>query len=108
MQPIHTVDLQNPPLSADVIYGWSLGPAAYVADGPVRVDADVVHADVVEALLEGAVLGAGARVALGDEGHGRLPRLVPVARVLHKKGQWDLGVHWSKEHTLSPFPHQME
>ena len=90
------VDLEFP-RRAQGIHG--LGPAAYVTDGPVGVDADVVHADVVDALLEGAVLGAGAGVALGDKGHGRLPRLVPVARVLHAEEQLvsNLGAPWRQE-----------
>ena len=64
-----------------------LGPAAYVAYRSVGVNANVVDADIVDALIEGAVLSAGAGVALGDEGHGGLPSLVPVTGILDLDGQ---------------------
>ena len=63
-----------------------LSPATYVAECSVNIKAAVVHADIVDALLEGAVLGAGASVALGDKGDGCLPCLVPVTRVLNVWG----------------------
>ena len=88
VRPRTTVEV-HPELASRVKWIHRLSPAAYVAERSVYIEAAVVHADIVDALLEGAVLGAGAGVALGDKGHGRLPRLVPVARVLDaEEGQW--------------------
>ena len=56
-----------------------LSPATYVAECSVNIKAAVVHADIVDALLEGAVLGAGAGISIGHVGDWCFPGRVPIA-----------------------------
>merc|ERR1711992_275268 len=75
-----------------------LNPPADVAQPSYRIGADDVEADVVDALWEGPVLGAGAGVFAGPVGHGCLPLGVPITKVPFHFKRCDnlrLGRTWS-------------
>ena len=54
----------NSELSCRVQQIHRLSPAAYITERSICIEAAVVHADIVDALVEGAILGPGAGVSL--------------------------------------------
>ena len=71
-------------LSRWVLGGYRLGPATCISKTSIRVDAAVVHTDVVHALLEGAILGTGAGISIGHVWDRRFPCCVPIACELNQ------------------------